>query len=423
MCGLVSIISKQKNGFFSVDVKVFTEMLFADQLRGSHGTGIFYNNKQSIKTLKAPVASSDFVNDKFYDKAETEIFQHAKFVVGHNRAATIGNLTHQNTHPFRCGHITLVHNGTLTGHKNLADTESDSMAICHSIAQMGFKETVKKINGAFALIWFDEKQKTLNFTRNYQRPLYIVETKDLFCFVSEPKLAEWILDRNKQEVTKVTNTDPYTLYQFDLQDKELTKYESEKYTVMDYSSNSFIGAGYTQHASTDKNTRTGLPSSSMIGREIVFIPVEVDKNSPEKLIGEYKDTVNGELIECRYWAGSHKEAKRLLDQGKTTYLRGYVSHTGWQPANKGEFFILRNVYVPKVLQLPKNEEKGTVTTFNEKKLNPKEAEQVSKKSCLYCGGVIGNLLNACEIWEDDGELNGLCPDCTEWSYHNAQKVN
>ena len=53
-------------------------MLFADQLRGAHGTGIIYNQGNKIKTLKAPVASSDFVNDKAYDKAESEIFQDRK---------------------------------------------------------------------------------------------------------------------------------------------------------------------------------------------------------------------------------------------------------------------------------------------------------------------------------------------------------
>ncbi len=422
MCGLVSIVSKQKNGFFNSDVKVFTEMLFADQLRGAHGTGIIYDQGNKIKTLKASVASSDFVNDIAYDKAESEIFQHARFVVGHNRAATIGNLTHQNTHPFRCGHITLVHNGTLTSHKELADTESDSMAICHSIAKIGFKETVKKIKGAFALIWYDEKQKTLNFTRNYQRPLYIVETKDLFCFVSEPKLAEWILDRNGQKVTKVTNTDVHTLYQFEAGD--WTEYETEKYVVSTYSSSPpWHTHGYTPQTSPDTTPRSGSPSNSMIGRDVIFIPVEIDKNQPEKLIGEYEDTVSGEIIECKFWASSPKKAQELLEQGKNGYLRGYVSHTGWQPANKGEFFILRNVYAPKILQLPAKEEKGTVTTFNEKKLTPQEVEQVSKKSCLYCNGVIGNLLSACEIWEDDGELSGLCPDCTDWSYRNAQKVN
>lgn len=422
MCGLVSIVSKQKNGFFNSDVKVFTEMLFADQLRGAHGTGIIYNQGNKIKTLKAPVASSDFVNDKAYNKAESEIFQHARFVVGHNRAATIGKLTHQNTHPFRCDHITLVHNGTLTSHKELADTESDSMAICHAIAKIGFKETVKKIKGAFALIWYDEKQKTLNFTRNYQRPLYIVETIDLFCFVSEPKLAEWILERNNQTVTKVTNTDVHTLYQFEASD--WTKYETEKYVVSTYSSSPpWHPHGYTPQTSPATTSRSGSPSNSMIGRDVIFIPVEIDKNQPEKLIGEYEDKVSGEIIECKFWAESPKKAQELLEQGKNGHLRGYVSHTGWQPANKGEFFILRNVYAPKILQLPVKEEKGTVTTFNEKKLTPQEAEQVSKKSCLYCNGVIGNLLSACEIWEDDGELNGLCPDCTDWSYRNAQKVN
>ena len=404
MCGIVCIISKNKSGFFGKDVSIFREMLIADQIRGSDGTGIFYNNGNKIKTLKAPVVSSEFVQDKSYDLAERDIFQSARFVVGHNRAATIGNHTHQNTHPFRCGNITLIHNGTLNGHKNLADTESDSMAICHSIAKIGFKETVKKINGAFTLVWYDEKQKTLNFTRNWQRPLYIVETKELFCFVSEPKLAEWILDRNNQKVTKVTCTDVLTLYQFE--EDNWSKYETEKYTVS------------TPNVPTHTSFPNTIPSSSIIGKEIVFIPTKIDIYQKSKLVGEYEDRVSGEIIECRFWT-TEKEAASLLEQGKSTYLRGYVSQTGWTKG--GEFFIMRNVYVPKITQITDKKE-GTVT-FNQKKLTPPQATAVSKSSCLYCGGIVGKLLHACEVMEEDGHLSALCPDCTDWSYRTAQKVN
>lgn len=383
-------------------------MLFADQLRGADGTGIFYNNKEIIKTLKAPVASSTFICDKQFDKAEDEIFQRANFVVGHNRAATIGKLTHQNTHPFRCNNITLVHNGTLHAHRHLADVESDSNAIAESISKIGFRETIKKVDGAFALIWYDEKQKTLNFCRNSKRPLWLIESRTLFCFVSEPKLAEWIFSRNNEQVVSVTQIPENTLYQFE--NGKMDKYETSKFDVF-----KFVPPQFMSTSKPAQNQR--IQSKSMLGLEITFIATHIDPHQEEKLIGEWEDSVSGETVECRFWAGSPKLAQERLKDG---VLKGKVSHTGWQADNKSEFFIVKDVYKSNitVVQSSKNLKKG-VETANGKKLTYQQASKVSKEPCLYCAAPIGELLYICEIWDENGHLEGLCPDCTDYMYRHS----
>lgn len=200
MCGLVAMVSKKEIGFAQQEVTAFTQMLFVDQLRGKDGTGIYYNGTKgefNPMAIKSASPSSVFIGTKEYSAAMETVFRNSGYVVGHNRAGTRGAKDDKNAHPFREGHIMLVHNGTLSEHKSLHETyESDSKAICYSIAKKGAEGTLKEIKGSFALIWANCKEKTLNFCRNSQRPLYLFETKDSFFFSSEEGLAQWILKRN-----------------------------------------------------------------------------------------------------------------------------------------------------------------------------------------------------------------------------------
>lgn len=233
MCGLVGVITKNLNGFTQAEVDSFEQMLYADKVRGSDGTGIFYNTKKSkplVKTLKAPYGSSIFIETKEFHRAKETLYQQSNFAIGHNRAATKGEKTVENTHPFREKHIVLVHNGTIPNHKNLHDTlASDSHSICHSFAEIGAKETLKKIDGAFALIWFDSQERSLNLCRNYQRPLYIIECSSCHLVVSELELGLWIAKRNKMPVVKHTEVKTETLYSFYLEDMKVFHEEALEY--------------------------------------------------------------------------------------------------------------------------------------------------------------------------------------------------
>lgn len=249
MCGLVGLISKSTAGFIHNDVDIFTEMLYADQLRGSHGTGIFFNSalgKKSINTLKAPMKSSEFIAHKKYEDATISIAKNSNFVVGHNRAATRGKLNTECTHPFREKHITLVHNGTLNTQKELhATAEVDSHAICHSMAEIGSAETLKKIDGAFALIWFDSREGTLNLCRNIQRPLNIIETTNFYLICSELELGLWIAKRNNVHVVKNFEVEPRKLYSFKIDGMskfEVKDVEYKSFTTK--SSNDWFGGKY-----------------------------------------------------------------------------------------------------------------------------------------------------------------------------------
>lgn len=407
MCGLVAIISKQKNGIFNGDAKVFTEMLFADQLRGSDGTGIMYNQKEKMRVLKGAIASSDFVNGEMYDKAIAEIIKDGNFVVGHNRSATKGKLSNANTHPFRQDHITLVHNGTLYSHQHLADTEVDSHAICVSMAKIGYKETLKKINGAFALIWTDSRNKTINFIRNNQRPLWIVETPYLFILVSEKELAHWILARNNQTVTSTTEVPVGVLHQFEF--GKYDKYYTEKIDF--YTPPPFVNhTPYKPQLSLIEldNSKTVVETSPEVGEKIRFLPVEIDKENSTKLIGEWEDKVTGECLEVRFWASDSKHALNLLDGNPL--LEGYISHIAY-PKDGGQFLIMRNVYKVKATTEHK--------TRNGVILADKDIDKI-ESACECCGVSFSkayikeNISKINATIKQDGKLEYTCPDCSMW---------
>lgn len=401
MCGLVCVISKLKGGLYPSDMKVFTELLYADQLRGRDGTGIFYNKKDTVKTLKAATPSSVFIEHELYDKAVSEALASANFMVGHNRAATKGKLTHQNTHPFRENHITLVHNGTLPYHKDIADVESDSMAIAISMAKIGAKETLKKINGAFAFIWTDSKQKTLNFVRNSQRPLYVISTKDLFVFVSEKELGQWICNRNNQFVLSTMEVPVNTLFQFEF--GVWDKYETQKIDL--YAPPPFVQHNnIVPYQGPQGTTKNGFK----LGEYIKFKAIKVTNDVGVKLIAEY-EAPSKELIEINYWCNDMAHANKLL---KFDMLIGKISHEVYNANSKTTKLIVANVGA---YEEPKLLKDGTITTQNKITLTKKEVADLDNR-CSYCTGIFNKgLLHACVVTKkSDGEYSALCPDCTEW---------
>jgi hypothetical protein len=217
MCGLVAAISKQVNGFKYADKSVFGQMLYADALRGFDSTGVYGVNRYgNLRAHKAAQKAGPFIDTKTYQDFADDIFSDFQFVVGHNRAATKGAKTDDNAHPFVEEHICLVHNGTLHTHRHLANVEVDSHAITKAIAERGYQEVIPDINGAYALIWYDAKEKKLFITRNIERPLHLVESQDAFYIASEAEMLEWILARNNIKHDGIRYFDTKLIYKWDL---------------------------------------------------------------------------------------------------------------------------------------------------------------------------------------------------------------
>lgn len=217
MCGLTGMIDTSRTGFMQKDLDLFKGLLYINSLRGTSSTGIFGVNdsKQAdiYKVLGTPYKLFEWgLGHEFLDRMIHKYWA----VFGHGRFPTIGNTVIGNAHPFEHRHITLMHNGTIKNHEKLNEEFNkkflvDSELICWMISEIGIRETVKKIDGAYALIYFDSKEDSVNIIRNYERPLWIGKNSfnDRAVFGSEKHYIKWADEKGPflSEIKEVpTNT-------------------------------------------------------------------------------------------------------------------------------------------------------------------------------------------------------------------------
>jgi hypothetical protein len=199
MCGIVGVITKYKNGFTSKQIDIFNTLLYIDALRGEDSTGAFcVSNLGNVDIVKEASTSAIAMSNSDYNTFTTKAIRNGWALVGHNRKATKGDISDANAHPFWVeDKLVLVHNGTMYGdHKQHAKVDVDSHAIAHLIAEKDtLEEALGEFHAAYALVWYDVKQKALNFLRNSQRPLHYLETATEIIYASEKEMIEFVKDR------------------------------------------------------------------------------------------------------------------------------------------------------------------------------------------------------------------------------------
>lgn len=204
MCGLYGIASQSIN---NTGKGIFEDLTIVSNLRGRHGAGVVSvhgdGNMRGVKSLYSGCDLLDMAAFKsLMGEAKTRI------LLGHTRYPTAGAADDTaNVHPHFMENITGVHNGTLTHVKNARydGKASDSFQFYNHASEVGFKEALASARGAYCFIFIDHKERTLNFIRNHERPLWFVKhlwDKDgqSLLWASEKEMLEFVLKRRKMEV-------------------------------------------------------------------------------------------------------------------------------------------------------------------------------------------------------------------------------
>ena len=215
MCGLVGVAGRIEK----IDNEVFRDLLQVDVIRGPHSTGIASSNiHQGARIFKKAVLPSDLLTMKGCDALFND-YSLNNILMGHNRWATVGKINTVNAHPFELKDIIGAHNGTLKNKYALVDHakfDVDSEALFHSFEKIGVTETIAKVDGAYALTWFDKGGKVMNFLRNDQRPLWYCfsEDSETIYWASEAWMLRGVLNRNgvkHHEIMEFEKNYHYTL--------------------------------------------------------------------------------------------------------------------------------------------------------------------------------------------------------------------
>lgn len=242
MCGLVGAF-RAKDAHFTKIGDFMWQGLYMSALRGMGGTGCgLVLPEYDTEYAKTHASAIHFLGSAEWDWIDKNIYaSHA--VVGHTRSATTGGVKAVNSHPFRFknddSEIMMIHNGHVRNHLSLTPAlfkhDVDSAHVAHSLLHRGAIETLELLEGAYTLIWYDKKKKTMNLARNEERELYFAQNKEktTFYFASEIDFLSSLLRRNRiphEDVFYTLKT--HTLYEYDLTKGILaakeTQYEEKK---------------------------------------------------------------------------------------------------------------------------------------------------------------------------------------------------
>jgi hypothetical protein len=196
MCGQAGAFSTSALSQFELDR--VNKLLILNSFRGIDSTGAMWYHANRSEKNKFGFLKRD--EHPFYFEQVTQPIDISKDTWGkaglphlyavHCRAATIGNIKKENAHPFHVDHIIGMHNGSIhSDFANKKQFETDSEALYHNIATMGVEEAIKDLptSAAYALVWLNTKEKTLNFLRNSQRPLHVYHSGNTIYWSSDAK--------------------------------------------------------------------------------------------------------------------------------------------------------------------------------------------------------------------------------------------
>lgn len=276
MCGIFGVVNTSRQ-IYADDF--ISDAFVGSMLRGVDSSGIASINVANTDYFlhKLPMNGLYFKDERVAKRYISYANNKDTFTMCHVRAATVGDVTTSNAHPFaieRDDESVLIgtHNGTLTGwkqEKSARGFDVDSEWALTHIATEGIK-AFEDFTGAYAFVWWDGgDSEVIHMARNDQRPISVVFLKDGgMAYASEPGMLFWLLERNNIKMDgPILTLDAGQHYMFPVADpKKFTKEALPKKT---YNYTNTYGTNYTSTYKTNvDNVKLLIEGSKPIKRVV-----------------------------------------------------------------------------------------------------------------------------------------------------------
>lgn len=195
MCGIGGVRAYGGEPITEEELKI---LLCSLQRRGNHASGIALMTDGEIFVHKAPTPAWSFVADAATNKfLEDHLTADTTMAIVHTRFATIGNPQHNpNNHPIFNGHTAIVHNGGISNHGFLFNSEkveraceTDSDIIRAILDRDGLSEgglkTLNRMTGSAAIAAFSEDNPEVLLLARSGSPLAYGTTETKLWWASE----------------------------------------------------------------------------------------------------------------------------------------------------------------------------------------------------------------------------------------------
>lgn len=429
MCGHVGIL--KTTALTMEDERMFTNLLFLDALRGMDATGVCaveaHVPSKATRMYKAAVAAPEFINLPGYVKLLTKP---NSVLIGHNRAATKGKVIDSNSHPFNFKHITLAHNGTLTDYSTLPGYNKfgvDSEVLAHAFADVDDpKKVLESVVGAYAIVWYNQRNNTLSFARNNERPFTfaISDDKTGIAWASEEGMLTWALNRHSKSKWKLFTLPTEKIHTFQLGGKTIpgAVVEDFKEKKFQKSYNSYQGnyAGYYGSRVSNKNNAaySDYPSLAELGYTkgdkvyMVFSGAHLQstingKHTYNCIFEDYDPSVKVSY-KCFSVPADMIDAtdEEAVYEGEVSYVTRHH--------NKDYHVVVNNLtkieFDNNDIKLLTHDEEEYVLGPNNTCISVSEFKKLTQGGCINCAAPI-NVVDANDVmWANDGE-DPVCPDC------------
>ncbi len=441
MCGIIGVASSEGFKEFAKRRNFFFDGLYADALRGMHSTGVLAvptKYEDEIIIHKKAMPSYDFLETRSADNIIKDIDKY-KYVVGHNRHATKGGISSRMAHPFNHGDISLVHNGTLNTQYYLpkgSTFTSDSEAITYAINEQGSEETIKELDGAFALVWHNNNSDTLHMVRNDERPLSFgfVKGVNTMLFASEKRMLDWIALRNGLIMDKVYDLNKGHEIIFD--SENLKEFEFIKHTLKSpkvyYNDNFYSNKGSHNTGSSKNNANTIAKKKLKVFEEFKITAgrrydIEVTKFVPynsHQTTGTIFGYLDGRLSGKQKFhsvqiTGVREDEWAWLcesEKGEKRYVNAQLTQSCQSSKTSGKYPVFTAIK-PEISDLntfmtPSEEGDKDLPRFQGPQNHPltsKEFDGLVEDGCCHCTGVIFPEEHEAVGWTANGEP--ICPIC------------